>query len=194
MTGIASRRLQLPGQMPIQAALGPRSDDIVELVMADHRRIRRMCRALDDAVRWAERLGPDWLPADAWRRLATLLEAHSRAEEEICYLPAVRSGAVARARIQDSVADHDDFRELIKEAALCPAGSRLWWHAVSVVLAATPAHLEQEEREVFAAWQDRMTMRERRELGRQWTMFIAASQSRLHVPDIPDVPRSGSTA
>lgn len=38
--------------------------DIIELIMADHRRIRRLCRALDDAVRWERDSGPGWMPPD----------------------------------------------------------------------------------------------------------------------------------
>ena len=142
--------------------------------MADHRRIRRLCQALDDAARWSGSSGPGWLPAHAWQRLASLLEAHARAEEEICYLPMYRGHAHAAERRREAVADHDDIREAISEARLRRAGSRLWWVAVSAVPAITIEHLDQEERGPLAASLPWLTMRQRRELGRQYAGFVTA--------------------
>lgn len=150
------------------------SDDIIELVMADHRRIRRLLRTLDDAARASSQSGSAWVLAHVWQRLAELLQVHTRAEEEICCLPFCGSGPDAAARRREMVAVHDDIREAIGEAALQQPGTPLWWRAVRAALAATTDHLQLEERMVLARRASELAMSQRRELGRQWSVFVAA--------------------
>jgi hypothetical protein len=189
VTELASGRPR-PEHQPLAAPLpGAESADIIELVLADHRRIRRLSAALDDAIRWTSRSGPGWAPAHAWQRLAELLQVHTLAEEEICYLLAARSGPQAAARTRDIAADHDDIREAIAEAALQDAGSALWWRAVKAVQADIPLHLDQEERDVLVSLKYQLTARRRLEIGRQWTAFTAAwmldAAQVLRVPPLP---------
>jgi len=164
--GPSARARGIPGP-------GRQPGDVIELIMADHRRIRRLCQALDDAVSWSGSSGPDWIPAHVWQRLASLLDAHMRAEEEICHLPMYAGHAHAAER-WEAVADHDDIREAISEARLRPAGSRLWGAAVGAALVITAGHLDREERGPLAASLPRLTMRQRRELGTQYAGFITA--------------------
>lgn len=151
----------------VSSALPP---DIIELIMADHRRIRRFTEVLDDAARWSG--DPGWMLAHAWQRLAGLLEAHTRAEEEICYLPMFGCHPNVAERRREAIADHDDIRETISEASLHCPGSALWWRAVRAVLATTADHLDREERGPLA--EVGLTISRRRELGCQWSAFIAA--------------------
>jgi len=162
--------------------------DVIELIMADHRRIRRLRAVLDDAVRCGGDSGSGWMLAHVWQRLAGLLEVHTRAEEEICYLLMFGSGPLAGRRRQAAAADHDDIRDAIGEAALQPAGSARWWGAVRAVLAISAGHLEREERDMLVGWQARLTMSRRRELGRQWLGFTAAL--RLDAAQHADDPTS----
>jgi hypothetical protein len=168
--------LQYPGstdQTTAISAPGGWPTDIIDLIMADHRRIRRLCLTLGSMARRAGDSGAGWMLAHVWQRLAGLLEAHTRAEEEICYLPVFGSGQGAAERRREAIADHDDLREAIREASLQPAGSPPWWRAVSAALEATASHLDREGRAV----QDgltALTMSQRRSLGRQWSAFIAA--------------------
>jgi hypothetical protein len=60
--------------------------DIIEVILADHKRIRRMLGALEDAASYGEDPCAGWMLAPVWCRLADLLELHAEAEEEICYL------------------------------------------------------------------------------------------------------------
>ena len=60
--------------------------DIIEVILADHKRIRKMLGALDDAASYGEDPCAGWMLAPVWCRLADLLELHAEAEEEICYL------------------------------------------------------------------------------------------------------------
>ena len=60
--------------------------DIIEVILADHKRIRRMLGALDDAASYGEDPCAGWMLAPVWCRLADLFELHAAAGEEICYL------------------------------------------------------------------------------------------------------------
>jgi hypothetical protein len=147
--------------------------DVIELIMTDHRRIRRLSEALDNAARYRGDSGQNWTPARVWQRLAALLEAHTRAEEEICY-PLSGCSPQNAGRWRDAIDDHEDIREAIGEASLQRAGSTLWWRAVRAVLAASAGHLDREERDVLPHCLAGLTVSQRRELGRQWLGFIAA--------------------
>jgi AcrR family transcriptional regulator len=140
--------------------------------MADHRRIRRLREALYDALRFGGESDPESVLAHVWQRLASLLEVHARAEEEICFLPMSGSGPAAAARIRDAVCDHDDIREAISEASLQRVGSAPWWRAVRAALGVSAEHLEREERDVLACCG--LTESQRFGLGREWAGFVAA--------------------
>lgn len=155
----------------VPAAGSPSPAGIIELIMADHRRIRRLIQALQDAARRGD---PGWTLGDAWRQLANLLNVHTRAEEEICYLPMFGSGPHGIAEMQNAVDCHEDIREVIAETALHAPGSPPWWRAVRAILAAVHDHLEREEHDLRTGRLPRLTAAEHRELGRQWTAFTAA--------------------
>lgn len=173
MTELVSHRLRQEHQVLTVPVRGAGPADVIELVLADHRRIRRLSQSLDAAVRWAAHPGPGWVPAHIWQRLAEVLCAHTFAEEEICYLPASRRSARAAAHTRDRAAEHDDIREAIAEAALQPAGSVPWWRAVRAVQADVLLHFDQEERDILVGLRRQLTVRQRVELGRQWMAFIA---------------------
>ena len=148
-----------------------RSADIIELIIADHRRIRRLRQALDDAIR-SDHSGPGWLLAHVWQRLADVLVTHTQAEQEICYLSMFAAGQ--REEWRDAVADNDDIHEAVSEASLKRPGSAGWWRAVGAALAAGARHIERAEGGALARWQLRLTASQRFELGRQWSAFVAA--------------------
>lgn len=164
----ATRYVLIPG------AGASRQADIAELILADHRRIGRLCRALYDTARYDDGPGPDWTPGHVWQRLADLLVAHTQAEEEFCYLPLVGMGTRAAERLRDSIADHDDIRGIICDAARQPVGSAPWWRTVRTVIAVSDEHLKHEERDVLPECLPRLSMSRRRQLGRQWCAFMAA--------------------
>src|SRR5581483_3251612 len=124
--------------------------DVIDLIMADHRRIRRLQGALRDLARSADDADARRTLAPVWQRLADLLEAHCAAEEEICHLAMFGPGPQAAARAREAVADHDDIREAIREAHLESVGSAGWWRAVSAALVVSAQHVDAEERGVLA--------------------------------------------
>lgn len=174
MTQTANERPQPRTLMPANLEPSGPPPDVVELIMAEHRRIRRLGEALYDTARWPGSAWPGRALSDVWLRLAGLLQAHTRAEEEICHLPMSWSGPHAAELTAEAAADHGDIREAISEAALHPAGSDLWWRAVRAAIQDTTWHLRREESGLLAGGLPWLTVSRRRELGRQWSAFITA--------------------
>lgn len=184
---IPTQQPRLPSGAPrivLVPPAGPAAD-VLELIMADHRRIRRLRETLDHAIRHSDQYRSEWILAPAWQRLSDLLEAHARAEEEICYL-SMFSGPQAAERRREAIADHGDIREAVGEASLQRTGSALWWRAVRSALAATVDHFDREERGVLADYLPGLTITRRRELGRQWLAFTAAWRQDAVGPAGPD--------
>lgn len=172
---------------PVAALTQPpgRTADIMDLIMADHRRIRRLRDALYDAARHAGSSAPEWVPVHVWQRFTGLLMAHFRTEEDVCYLPMAKAAADAAADAgadaagqRQAMADHSDIRRAIAAAALQPAGSAPWWRAVTVALTTSMDHLDREESGFLADCLSRMTPDQRRMLGRQWMVLAAARTQR----------------
>jgi Hemerythrin HHE cation binding domain len=109
-------------------APGPDRDgtDVLDLIHADHARIRRLLATAESAARRAEPARAPRMLREAWDRAAVLLEADCDAEEEICY-PVLYRAAADAALIGEARADHDDIREAIAETRLAEAGSPAWW-------------------------------------------------------------------
>jgi hypothetical protein len=75
--------------------------------------------------------------------------------------------------MQDAIADHDDFREKVREAGLHAAGSALWRRAVASALWTSSDHVPREQRGALAAFGHRAAPALRNELCRQRAAFIA---------------------
>src|SRR3954451_8477504 len=81
-----------------------RQADIIELILADQRRLGRLCDALYDLARYHGGPRPDSMLGHMLQRLVDLLVAHTQAEEKTCHLPLFGTGARATERIRDSIA------------------------------------------------------------------------------------------
>jgi hemerythrin HHE cation binding domain-containing protein len=159
--------------VPLRDTAASLSADIVELITADHRRIRRLCRAVYDTGRQSSQSDPDWMLGHVWQRLADLLVAHTQAEEQTCYACVPGPGPNASRPLRDPIADHEDIRKFIGEAARHPVGSAPWWHAVSTVIEVSTAH---HERDILPRYVAGLSLSRRKELGRQWCAFMATWQ------------------
>jgi hypothetical protein len=167
--------------VPVPDAEANVSADIAELIMADHRRIRRLCQAVYDTARQGGPSGPDWTLGHVWQRLADLLLAHTQAEEQTCYASLVSAaGPQLTGRVRDPVADHEAIRALIGEANVHPVGSVPWWHAVRTVIEVSTEHHEREERDILPACVRGLSLERRKALGRQWNAYMAAWRQDPH--------------
>jgi hypothetical protein len=95
--------------------------DIVELILSDHRRIRRLQEVLRTA---AGRCGsePSWVLPRTWDRLAGLIILHISAKEEVCWLPMSTAAPEIRPHIRGMTMSGEDTREAIAGAGWHPPG------------------------------------------------------------------------
>ena len=147
--------------------------EIGELIVTEHARILRLFRALDDLARRGDSAPARWGLSQVWARLASLLEVHTRAEEEICFPLVCGSGAGSLDLVETATADHDDIREAVAEALLLEAGSARWWQVISALHAACTEHFASEERGPLAQVCGSLPPEKSRVLVRQWAAFAA---------------------
>ena len=152
--------------------------DIADLIMADHRRIRRLRDAVYDTARTAGHSGPEWVPAHVWQRFTGLLVTHFEAEEEVCYRRMSEVAPGAAGWHHEAIADHDEIREAICEASQLRPGSAPWWRTVTAALIASTEHLDREESGILAASLPRLTLNQRQMLGYHW--LVLATRSARH--------------
>ena len=147
--------------------------DVLDLIHADHARIRRLLATAESAARRAEPARAPRMLSEAWDRAAVLLQADCDAEEEICY-PVLFGAAGAAALTGEARAEHDDIRAAVAEARLQEAGSPAWWRAVTAAITATREHFTHEEHGALAQIRHRTSPAQRRTLGRQWAAYMNA--------------------
>jgi hypothetical protein len=169
--------------------------DIIDLIVDDHARIRRLFAALNSAARYRERTADvgertpcEGMLSEAWSRLARSLELHTEAEEELCY-PRVFPAGHRSAAVDDCCADHRDIREALADAQLRDIGSRAWWRAVAAVRAACGRHFPIEEEQILSSFRRSAPARLRTDLGRYWRSFIIA-----RLCDLADGEATGARA
>jgi hypothetical protein len=162
--------------------------DITRQILDDHDRQRRMFATLDDVDRDdVETLG------SVWRQLATFLEVHARAEEEIFYpeLLGVGVGATdadsAEEETEDAISDHNDIRDAIAEAARHDVGSDGWWAAVAEARESNSDHMGEEERQALADFRQHADLRLRHDLGVRFAAYETAHADGVDAEDLdPD--------
>jgi RecJ-like exonuclease len=147
--------------------------DILEVILSDHRRIRRLQQGLREAARMSGSK-PGWVLPHTWERLASLIEILTITEEEICWLPMSAAVPEIRARAREMAAVGADIREAIAEARLVPCRTPPWWRAVNDALAACAAQMECVEQEILPTFARHADQRLCDRLSRQWLVFQAA--------------------
>jgi hypothetical protein len=112
-----------------------------QLILDDHHEQRRLFAILDQID------DGDTKSLDAvWGRLATFLEVHAKAEEDLFYpaLLDLGEGAggkpSARAETLDAIKDHNEIRDAVAKVAGQKAGSAAWRKAVAAANEANGEH------------------------------------------------------
>lgn len=146
---------------------------MLDLIHADHARIRRLLATAESAARRGEPARVPRMLSEVWDGAAVLLEADCDAEEEVCY-PALYRAAGGAALTGQARAEHDDIREAIAETRLHEPGSPPWWRAVTAAVAAAQDHFTREEHGALAQLRHRTSPAQRRTLGRQWAAYMNA--------------------
>lgn len=149
--------------------------DIIDLIVAGHRRIRRLGRILRDTGKASHATGNSaWVAGEVWARLAGLIDLHLGAEEEVC-LPALhRVDPSGQEQRKDLVADHEDIRDAMQEASLQATGSVPWWLAAEDTVSACDEAFRREEQHILPALACHAGDAQRSRLARQWQAYMAA--------------------
>ncbi|RLV48197.1 hemerythrin domain-containing protein [Nocardioides mangrovicus] len=152
--------------------------DIIELIYEDHVWFRRYFFYLDAARTDEER-------AAIWEPLASRLDAHAQAEEEIFY-PALLQEAEhgdPEEETDDAIGDHNDIRDAVRASRSASVGSEEWWKAVTKAREANGEHLEEEEREGMTGVIRDVSLEERHDMGMRWLQFYAVHWGGAGVDD-----------
>ncbi len=148
--------------------------DITQLILDDHHEQRRLFAIL-------EQIDPadGGTLRDLWSRLATFLELHAAAEEEIFYPELLRVGrragrlGSAEEETLDAIHDHNDIRDTIAAVAGHDPGTDGWQQAVTAVNLANSDHMAEEEREGLTDFRREASLQLRHDLAVAFAAFEA---------------------
>ena len=150
--------------------------DIVDCILADHDRQRRMFAALDEARGDADALGR------IFNKLKNFLEAHAEAEERFFYPTLLKCGVgaldsdSADETTDDAIDDHNKIARAAENAAKHNPGSDAWWDAVNQANLQNSKHMSEEERQGLTDFRRHVPLEERVRLGVQYRAFESAHE------------------
>ncbi|GAB3740179.1 hemerythrin domain-containing protein [Microlunatus parietis] len=145
-------------------------EDVVELIMNDHREVERLFEAL--RTRPADR--PLLMP-----QLASLLIAHSRAEESEVY-PVARDEAGETEEVAHSQEEHEQADALLGELSKLDPASAEFDSKLEELIEGVTHHVEEEESTVLPGMRERLSDARRAELAQAFSEARAA-----HLGDQP---------
>lgn len=148
--------------------------DITQLILDDHHEQRRLFGILDQVeANDAPSL------ALVWGRLATFLEVHAKAEEELFYPELLKSGVGAgfmptpQAETKDAIKDHNEIRDAIAAVAKHEVGTEGWFRAVAKANEANSDHMGEEEREGLTDFRKHVDLATRHSLAVKFITYEA---------------------
>jgi hypothetical protein len=158
--------------------------DITQLILDDHHEQRRLFAILEQI----DRADTTTLSA-LWARLATFLELHAAAEEQIFYPALLRAGIAARragsveGETLGAIGAHNDIRDAVTAVAGHPAGSDGWYDAVARANLANSDHMAEEEREGLTDFRRLAGLQLRHDLAVAFAAFEAKNFAGVPVVD-----------
>ncbi|RAJ61621.1 hemerythrin HHE cation binding domain-containing protein [Streptomyces sp. Amel2xB2] len=168
MSDAHSERERRHGAAEDHATEDRSTDDVVELILRDHRTMEDLFREMRNVE--ADR-------AAALRRLADLLIAHAEAEEAEVYPALRRYRKVDEEDVEHSVEEHAEGNEaLLALLEAGPPGGEGWDEKLEGLVQAVAHHLDEEERSLVNDARLYVGAERRRELGRA---FARARRDRL---------------
>ena len=148
--------------------------DITQLILDDHHEQRRLFAILEQV----SRADTEVLSA-VWGRLASFLELHAAAEEELFYPALLQVGLAAQrasgveSETLDAIHDHNDIRDAVAEVAHHRVGSDAWLAAVAAANLANSDHMAEEEREGLTDFRRLSGLQQRHDLAVAFAAFQA---------------------
>jgi hypothetical protein len=177
--------------------------DITQLILDDHHEQRRLFAILEQV----DRADTEVLSA-LWSRLATFLELHAAAEEEIFYPALLQVGLAAHrtagveGETLDAIHDHNDIRDAVAEVTRHQVGTDEWFAAVGAANLANSDHMAEEEREGLTDFRRLAGLQRRHQLAVAFAGFEARNFAGVPAVDKDpatyvreaeeQVPRAGS--
>lgn len=138
--------------------------DITDLIFEDHQWFRRQFFYLDDAKTKAE------LTA-IWEPLATRLDTHADAEEQIFYPALLRKSDDPEDETVDAIDDHNKIRDAVALARRHEVGTDEWFEAVAQARKENGEHLDEEEREGLPDFRKHASASVKHDLAMKWLRF-----------------------
>ncbi|GAA4883901.1 hemerythrin domain-containing protein [Saccharopolyspora cebuensis] len=139
--------------------------DVVELILADHRRFEDLFRELRSSE--GDR-------RTALAELAGLLVAHAEAEETQVYPALRRLGAADGEEVEHGSEEHDEgHRALLALLEVGEPGGSGWDEALEELSGAITHHLDEEERTLLNDARERLTRDRRGALGAEFARMRA---------------------
>lgn len=159
--------------------------DITQIILDDHADQRRLFAMIEQI----EASNTDAL-GSIWNRLATLLELHADAEEELFYPELLKLGQGAGEKddaedeTEDAIGDHNEIRDAVAEVSKHAVGSSQWFDAVDQVNIVNGNHMAEEEREGLTDVRRNVSMAERHRLAVAFAAFEAKHSAGVTPVDI----------
>lgn len=137
------------------------TDDIIEILERDHRRISDLAERLD-SVTDADEI------TDLYRQIVDGLMAHEEIENRVLF-PAYREmlHADRPARLEERIGEHDELNDLLAEMHDFDARDFAFVKRGSALLLEIERHFELEEGSVFAQMREQLPKEQLIELGRR---------------------------
>ncbi|MFC9435331.1 hemerythrin domain-containing protein [Nocardia sp. NPDC057030] len=158
--------------------------DIAELILDDHHEQRRLFAILEQI----DRADTEVLSA-IWGRLASFLELHALAEEEIFYPALLQVGIAAKRKgtvedeTLDAIHDHNEIRDAVADVARHRVGTDEWFAAVAAANLANSDHMAEEEREGLTDFRRLAGLPRRHQLAVEFAAFEARNYAGVQPVD-----------
>lgn len=146
--------------------------DVTELILDDHRELRRLFAILEEI----DREDTEALAA-VWNRLHAFLDTHAEAEERFLYpqLMQIGRGAndapTAADATEDAIEDHNKIRDAAAAVGRHAVGTKEWFVAVGRANLANSHHMAEEERQGLTAFRRHASLDERQRLAVRFIAF-----------------------
>jgi hypothetical protein len=140
--------------------------DITDRILSDHAKFRAAFIELETLTD-KEELGRRWL------QLATDLEVHATAEEQIFFPVLLRNVEDIESETKDAIKDHNKIRDASRATGSPDVGSDAWWSAVHEARKQTLDHLKEEENDDLPAFVKNVDDATRSDLGAAWDDYHA---------------------
>ncbi|MFE1250698.1 hemerythrin domain-containing protein [Streptomyces sp. NPDC058735] len=133
------------------------TNDVVELILKDHRRMEDLFRQMRSVE--ADR-------ATALREFADLLIAHALAEESKVYPALKRYKGIDDEEVEHGEHEHDEGNQALLELLeVEEVGSDAWDEKLEELVQAVTHHADEEERTILNGARENVAMERREELG-----------------------------